>query len=311
MKYRRLGRSDLDVSVIGYGCWAIGGHKWGPVDDNDSLNALRYAAEVGVNFFDTADFYGLGHSEELLGKAFSKNDKVIIATKGGLRWNSKGKIFHDLSKEHMVSALDSSLQRLKRETIELYQIHWPDPQTPFEQTLETLDSMVAGGKVRYGGACNLSLEQLTMARSYPWFISYQDKLNLFNQEVKDDLLAFCIDKKLGFIAYQPLFKGMLTGKYTAQPVFEKGDHRKYRKRFTVDFEKYRARIAKLKTIALENNLTLTQLSLAFVLYSDGVSSVIPGAKNALQIDQNIAAAEVDRALIETLVEEINEAATDE
>lgn len=310
MEYRQLGRSEIDVSVIGYGCWAIGGHKWGPVNDDESLKALKHAAAIGVNFFDTADFYGFGHSEELLAKAFGSNDNVIIATKGGLRWNSKGKIFHDVSKKHLVSACESSLQRLRRDTVDLYQIHWPDPDVPFEQALETLDSLVADGKIRYGGACNLSLEQLQQASNYPWFISYQDKLNLFNRESLEELIPFCLDNKVGFIAYQPLFKGMLTGKYSKKPVFEKGDHRKYRNRFTVDFDRYRARIDKLDNIASANNLSLTQLALAYIVHTDGVSSVIPGIKSVEQVDRNLEAMQAGKELIRSIEKEIYKAVSD-
>src|SRR3990172_355255 len=167
MRYAVLGRSDLRVSTIGFGTWAMGGRQWGPVDDAESVRAVRRAIELGVNFFDTADVYGLGHSEELLGKTVAADSQTIIATKVGLAWNGKGKIRHDLSGEYVKSACEANLRRLRRESIDLYQIHWPDPLTPFSETIAALEALVAQGKVRYVGACNLPLESLAELSAYP------------------------------------------------------------------------------------------------------------------------------------------------
>ncbi len=292
MEHRKLGNSNLKASVIGMGCWAIGGSKWGPTDDAQSIKAILKAKELGVNFFDTADFYGFGHSEELLGKTLSKKDDAIIATKVGLRWNKKGQIRHDLSADYIKEACEASLKRLKRECIDLYQIHWPDPAIDFSLAIESLDCLVKAGKVRYVGACNLNLDQLKEISTRPWFVSYQDNYNLFQRKAEKELLPFCRQNNVAFIAYGPLFKGMLTGKFKEQPKFLKGDHRKYRNRFTTKFTYYKEKTEALAEIAKEHNITLTQLSLAALLAQPGTTTLIPGAKTAKQVEENVKASTV-------------------
>jgi aryl-alcohol dehydrogenase-like predicted oxidoreductase len=306
MKYRKLGRSELNVSVIGLGCWAIGGNKWGSTDDNESLTAIRRSAELGVNFFDTADFYGFGHSEELLGKALSKNADAIIATKVGLRWNGKGKIRHDLSHSYVKQTCEASLKRLQRETIDLYQIHWPDPDTPVSETVKALDELVGEGKIRFVGSCNFNKRLLSELTKYSWFVSDQEELNLFNLSPMIENIPYCVEKNLGFIGYEPLFKGMLTGKFAEKPVFPKGDHRKYEDRFNSKFNFYKPKIDLLVQKAKENSLAPAQLALALLLINSGVTTVIPGAKTPAQAEENISAVEVDEKLLTSLGKEIDE-----
>lgn len=304
MKYKTLGNSDLNVSVIGMGGWAIGGQKWGPVEDTDSIKTIKKALQLGVNFFDTADFYGFGHSEELLGKALKSKPDTIIATKVGLRWNKKGKIGHDLSKEYVKQACEASLKRLQRKTIDLYQIHWPDPETDFSQTFEALEELVMAGKVRYIGACNLDFDQIKALANIPWFVSYQGLFNLFRQRVKQKILPFCLENNIGFIGYEPLFKGLLTGKFAKRPQFERGDHRKYKGRFTTNFPFYKERVELLSIIAAEHKVTLAQMALAILLKNKGVTTVIPGAKTAAQIEENIKAADIGKEMAAELEREV-------
>jgi aryl-alcohol dehydrogenase-like predicted oxidoreductase len=304
MKYKQLGTSDMKASVVGMGCWAIGGTKWGRVDEEDSVKAINKALELGVNFFDTADFYGFGHSEELLGKVIKKNNNVFIATKVGLRWSNKGKISHDLSRDYIKKACENSLKRLGRETIDLYQIHWPDPDADFLKTTEYLDELVREGKVRYIGACNLVLEQIKVLSNYPWFVSYQGLFNLFKQKVKNEILPYCYDKKIGFIAYEPLFEGLLTGKFKKKPEFEKGDHRKYKGRFTANFPFYNEKVKLLSIIAAEYKITEAQMALALLLKNKEVTIVIPGAKTNKQVEENVMAANISDELAAKLEEEV-------
>ncbi len=300
MKYRKLGKTDIRVSVIGMGCWAISGSKWGPTDDQESVNAIKKAIRLGVNFFDTADFYGFGHSEELLGKAIRKRDDAIIATKVGLRWSKKGKVFHDLGPSYISIACEASLKRLNREAIDLYQIHWPDPDTDISETLVALEKLVQEGKVRYVGACNLTLEQLEALSKFEWFVSYQDRFSLFRQNIKSDVLPYCAEQNIAFIGYEPLFKGMLTGKFKDYPKFEKGDHRAHKGRFTKNFLFYKNKVDFLTAIASKHKLTLTELSLAMLLKEKGVTCVIPGAKNTKQVADNVKASDVDEDVLEKI-----------
>lgn len=306
MNYKKLGSSDISVSVIGFGCWAIGGKKWGQTDDRQSKKALLKAADLGVNFYDTADFYGYGHSEELLCEAFKNRDDIIIATKCGLRWNSNGKIFHDLSRKHVKQACDNSLKRLKRDFIDLYQIHWPDPVIPLSETMSALNELVIEGKIRYVGVCNFSLGQLDEIKKYEWLVSNQEEFNLFNQNVINGNIAFCKNNGIAFIGYEPLYKGMLTGKFNEKPVFEKGDHRKYKKRFKDDFEFYKSKVDKLTKLSEENSLTTAQLALAFLLNNEGVTSVIPGAKTIDQVVENVSAVNIDKDFVGCLYPRIKE-----
>jgi len=293
MRYEQLGNSDLKVSVVGMGCWAIGGKRWGPTDDKESTEAIAAALEAGINFFDTADFYGFGHSEEVLGQALDGREDVIIASKVGLRWNRRGKIRHDLSPKYIKEACERSLKRLGRETIDLYQLHWPDPDRPLAPALQALAELRDAGKIRYGGVSNFTVAELKTAPAPSWLVGYQGKYNLFNREVEDDILPFCRDNHLGFIAYQPLFKGMLTGKFKEAPTFPKGDHRRHLERFTTEFKDYQPKLAKLQNLATGVGLSLTAMALALLIDQEGVAAVIPGVKTAAQAAANAAAGETD------------------
>lgn len=292
MRYEQLGKSDLQISVIGMGCWAIGGKRWGPTNDVESIAAVRQGLASGVNFFDTADFYGFGHSEAILGQALGANNDAIIASKVGLRWNRRGKIRHDLSPKYIKEACERSLRRLRRETIDLYQLHWPDPERPTVAALQALAELKDEGKIRYGGLCNFNIDQLTELDDYPWLVSYQGKFNLFVSDAKRDILPFCVEKNLGFIAYEPLFKGLLTGKYKEPPVFPKGDHRRHHDRFNSLFNDYQQKIIRLQRLAKSAGLSLTTMALALLIDQAGVAAVIPGAKTATQVAQNTLAADI-------------------
>ncbi len=303
MKYSLLGNSDISISVIGFGAWAIGGRQWGAVADEESVAAIEKARDFGVNFFDTADVYGFGHSEELLGKTIGHDPNALIATKVGLRWNSKGKIRHDLSAGYIRQACEASLKRLRRETIDIYQIHWPDAAVPLDETIEAVDSLVAEGKIRYAGVCNFPVESIEGLNEYPWFVSYQGLFHLFDLGAKTVTIPFCQDSNLAFIAYEPLAKGLLTGKFDKMPSFGLGDHRKYDDRFTDEFLSYKTKVDTITAIATGHNMTPAQLALAFLLYS-GATVVIPGVKTVSQIEENIAAARVDKDLLRQLEPEI-------
>ncbi len=303
MRYKALGNSGIKISVVGFGAWAIGGRQWGVVSDVESLAAIKQARYFGVNFFDTADIYGFGHSEELLGKTIGDDPNAVIATKVGLRWNSKGKIRHDLSADYIRQACEASLKRLGREAIDIYQIHWPDPAVPLDETIDVIDSLVTEGKVRYAGVCNFPLESMERFNEFPWFVSYQGLFHLFDLSAKTEIVPFCRDSNRAFIAYEPLAKGLLTGKFDEVPLFGLGDHRKYDDRFTTEFLNYKTKVDALADIAGDHDMTLAQLALAFLLYA-GATVVIPGIKTLAQLEENIGAARVSEDLLRQLEIEI-------
>ncbi len=303
MRYRRLGRSELDVSVIGMGGWALGARKWGRVDDDESLRAIRQAVELGINFFDTADIYGLGHSEDVLGKALSGNIETIIATKVGLAWEPRGKFRHDLSPNYIREACDSSLRRLRRDRIDLYQIHWADPSVPFAETLAALSALVDAGKIRYAGICNLSRDEASEAGGYDWLVSYQGLYNLIEDEAEGRIIPLCRRLGLGFIAYEPLYKGMLTAKFTALPIFGLKDHRRRLSRFGDDFMYYKDLMDKFA--AVSRRLGHAPAALALALLLEHADVVIPGAKTAAQVRENAGAASITADQLARAGEEID------
>ena len=290
MNYRKFGKTDLLVSEIGFGAWAIGGNAvvgttpigWGPADDNTSVAALRKALDVGINFFDTADFYGLGHSEELIGKEFRNNKEVIIATKVGHR-AIDNKIELDYSKEYIIEACEKSLKRLKRDFIDYYQLHSARMQHfEKERCIEAMEILKKEGKIRHWG---LSLNTFYPEPEANFLMEkkagegFQLVFNLINQKalpVMNDA-----DKKgYGIIARMPLQFGLLTGKFTEDAKFSDDDHRKFR--LTKDI------ISRTNKILEENvwdlckkyNITKTSLALSFILSFDSVSTVIPGIRTA-------------------------------
>ena len=295
MLYRRLGHSDLDVSVIGLGCWALGGHGWGRVDDRKSTEAVRAALEAGVNFFDTADIYGFGHSEELLGKSLKNSPEALVATKVGLRRDESGRVLHDLGQAHIRSACDASLRRLRRDHIDVYLLHWPDPKRAISEVLETMRELVDAGKVRYLGAANLSPVELAEVAKMPEFVVYQGCLNALQPQESTTTLPLCRREDVGFIAYEPLLKGILTGKYRSKPEFGRQDHRYRHSAFGGDFEGLNEAAERVAEAARAGGVDPAALALAIVLAEADIA--IPGAKTAAQVKINVGAAEIDASLV--------------
>ncbi len=186
---------------------------------------------------------------------------------------------------------------MNRETIDIYQIHWPDPVVSLDETLGVLESLVQEGKVRYVGACNMPLDDIEKLIGPSWFVSYQGLFHLFDQEARDEIIPFCRQHDLKFIAYEPLAKGLLTGKFTEEPTFGLGDHRKYDNRFGLEFPDLKAKVEQVKEEAERHNITVAQLALALLLYY-GATSVIPGAKSASQVAENVGAIQIDRDVLE-------------
>jgi aryl-alcohol dehydrogenase-like predicted oxidoreductase len=292
------------VSRICFGCWAIGGWWWGSVDDGESIAAIHAALEDGINFFDTADVYGGGRSEKVLGKALEGSDDAIVATKGAVQFDDRGETGRSNEAKYLKRACEDSLKRLKRETIDLYQIHWPDGQTPIDVAVEALQQLKDEGKVRHYGLSNFPLKDLEIALDTARYESIQPRYNLLHREIEEEILPFCEDNEIGVLAYSPLASGLLTGKFTPDWRFEEGDHRSEHPDFVgKEFER-NLRVAEiLKEYAEKNECTVTQLAISWVLANPAVTCAICGAKRDMQVDEIVEAIDYPLSLRE--VEEIN------
>jgi len=288
MEYRQLGKSSLRVSTVAFGCWQMGGRFWGKVDESETIAAVHKALDLGINFFDNADVYGLGHAEEVLAKALGDHRKdVIIATKVGWRWDESGNAAKDLSSKHILEAVEASLRRLETDYIDLYQTHLPDPDTPVEETMEALQKCVESGKVRYIGVSNVTADILKEYLRFGRIESLQPPYNMLRREIETDLLPLCVEHQIGVIVYEPLARGLLTGKFTADTTFGDEDLRKNDKRFQgEEFLKNLAIVKKLKEIARANGKTVAQLAIAWVLSNPAVTAAICGVKHPSQIEES-------------------------
>ncbi len=303
MKYRKFGKTDLNVSEIGFGAWGIGGPSmagdipigWGEVNDEKSEEALLKAYDLGVTFYDTADFYGLGHSEELLGKVLRVKKDVIIATKVGHRLKEDNSIYLDYSKEHILKACEESLKRLKRDTIDFYQLHSARMQhLENGECIEAMQQLKEEGKIRYWG---LSLNTFYPGPEADYLMKnnladgFQIVFNIINQKglkvIKD-----AGDAKYGMIARMPLQFGLLTGKFNKNTRFDKNDHRVFRLTPQILSESLDA-LEEVWTFAEKLNVSKTALSLAFITAHPEISTVIPGIKTPEQAESNCDAVSVD------------------
>ena len=227
MEYRKLGSSDLNVSVIGFGAWGIGGAPfWSSEGDNMSVKSIQKAYDMGINFFDTAPVYGFGLSERLIGKALKPmRDKVILATKCGLRWEKEqlGSISKLATRKSILEEIDQSLERLDTDYIDLYQVHWPDGKTPHQETMETLLEIQKQGKIRHIGVSNYSVDQMQECLRVGPLVSLQPEYSLLQRSIENETVSFCLIHDIGIIAYSPLSSGVLTGKYDKDHVLMIGD----------------------------------------------------------------------------------------
>jgi aryl-alcohol dehydrogenase-like predicted oxidoreductase len=294
MEKRRLGDSELFPSVIGFGAWAAGKTGWGNVDERAIVEAIQTAYHLGVNFFDTAPFYGYGESERILGKTLkSVRDKVIFATKFGIVWDTKGGFVIDVSRKNILREIDESLKNLGTDYIDLYQVHWPDHKTPIQETMETLNELVQSGKIRYIGVSNFSVEQMEEARKYARVVSLQSQYNLLQRGVEQAEYPYVERVGMGFIPYSPLAQGLLTGKFTKETKIPENDVRRQFNPLFKDgeFEANVEKVEKIRTIADRYHKPMAQVAVNWLLAKPAVATVITGAKNKEQVIQNVAAAE--------------------
>ncbi|NIM04990.1 MAG: aldo/keto reductase [Armatimonadetes bacterium] len=294
METRELGKSGISLGVIGVGCWAMGGAFWGPADDQASVQAIQRSLDLGANFVDTAPFYGIGRSEEVVGRAIKgRREQVILATKFGLTWNEKGNLSgHDSSRKRILQEIDDSLRRLDVDCIDLYQAHWPDENTSIEEIITTMVELQQQGKIRAIGVSNYSVEQMKESMKYCQLDSIQPPYNMFQRDIEQEILPFCRENNIGVVSYGPMYQGLLTGKFfltdqrPSDPLRSQ-HHELQGEKFDIN----RDTILKLKEIADARGKPLPQLAINWVLAQPGITVAICGARNSQQAEQNIAAAE--------------------
>ena len=301
MKTRKLGRTDLNLTTIGLGTWAIGGGDWtfgwGPQDDKESTEAIIRAIELGINWVDTAPAYGLGHSEEVVGKALKKFPKrPIVATKCGIVWDKKRQTSHVLNAKTIKQEVEASLKRLDIDVIDLYQIHWPDPDTELEAAWEQIGKAVKEGKLRYAGVCTCNIAQLKRIQPIHPVASLQPPYSMIERGAEESgLLDYCREQNIGVVAYSPIQKGLLTGKFTRERIqgLPADDHRRNdinfkEPRLSANFEL----VEKLTLLAKKRNATPAQMAIAWVLRRPEVTSAIVGARRPSQVDETAPAGDI-------------------
>ena len=296
MKYRQLGQTALRVSTVCYGTWRFGG-DWGSFEAQEARAAIRQALDLGINFFDTAQGYGFGVAERGLGQALQgelKNtrDSIVIATKGGLRKEGAG-IVRDASARSLRQGVEQSLRNLGVDFIDLYQLHWPDPHTPVEETARALDQLVHEGKIRYVGVSNFDVAQMREFAKTRRIDTLQPPYSLFRRDIEQEILPYCQEHRIGVLVYGPLAHGLLGGKYTPQTTFATDDWRNKSAVFRGQlFRKNLAVVDRLSALAQRQGITVAQLAVAWVLARPGVDVAIVGARHPQQLQQTAAAADV-------------------
>jgi len=303
MQTRKFGNSDLHITPVGYGAWAIGGSgwqfAWGSQDDNDSIAAIHRSLELGVNWIDTAAVYGLGHSEEVVARALKtwSGPRPYVFTKCGLRWDTKGNVNKVLSSDSIRREVEDSLRRLSVEVIDLYQIHWPpDPDSAeLEEGWSTLAFLQRQGKVRWIGVSNFSVQQLRRAQAVASVTSLQPRYSLVHREVEDQVLPYCSQENIGVIVYSPMASGLLTGAMTRERAakLSKDDWRRTHPDFTEpNLSRNLALVECLRQIARRHHRSVGEVAIAWTLRSDAVTGAIVGARNAQQAEGVMRAGEL-------------------
>ena len=318
MQFRELGSSDLNFSVIGLGTWAIGGGDWqfgwGDQDEQEALDTIVKAVDVGINWIDTAAVYGLGRSEELVGKALKlvpESQRPVVATKCGRTDLGNGQIGKSLKRDSVIAECEGSLKRLDVDCIDLYQMHWPEPNEEIEEGWQTLVDLKQQGKVRQIGVSNHNVEQLKLLQAIHPVASLQPPYSMIARDVEANILPFCGEQNIGVICYSPMGKGLLTGAFTKERVAQlsEKDHRSRDPRFQPPQLAVNLQfVDSLSSIAEGLGWTLPELSIAWVLRRPELTSAIVGARRPDQIAQTVIAG--DRTLDTASISAIDTALAD-
>lgn len=315
----KLGNSSLEVSQIALGAWAIGGWMWGGSDRKDSLRALDAAIDIGISSIDTAPVYGFGLSERIVGEAIQgKRERVQILTKYGLRWDTvQGEFYFPTrtnngtavnihryaGKDSILRECEESLKRLKTDYIDLYQIHWSDPTTPIEETMEAVEQLIQQGKVRAAGVCNYSKEEMQRAEKIITLASSQVPYSMVRRDIENEIVPYCIESNIGILVYSPLQRGILSGKIKPDHQFRGGDSRPdtpyYKLGNIIRINNF---LEQIRPLAKDKGISLAQLILRWTLQRPGITCLLAGARNEEQLDENAGALnfELSQAELDTI-----------
>ncbi|WP_343672989.1 aldo/keto reductase [Chitinophaga sp.] len=310
MEFRQLGESELKVSAITFGAWAIGGWMWGGAERKDAVEAIKASIGEGVTSIDTAPIYGQGLSEEIVGEALKGTDrsKVQILTKFGMRWDlAKGEfgfkskdnsgkdidIYKYAGRESVILECENSLKRLGTDYIDLLQIHWPDSTTPVEETFEAVLKLKQQGKIREAGVCNYNVALMKQADAVVKLVSNQVPFSMVARDIEKETVPYCIENKKSILAYSPLQRGLLTGKIKPGHPFGEGDTRPGSKYYKEDnLVRINAFLDQIRPMAESKNATLAQLVIRWTIERPGITVALVGARDANQAIQNARAINV-------------------
>ncbi|MCK5114791.1 MAG: aldo/keto reductase [Phycisphaerae bacterium] len=303
MEYRKLGKTDIEVSAVTFGAWAIGGWMWGGQDHDEAIAAINAALDAGITSIDTAAVYGFGRSEQLVAEAIAgRREELVLMTKFGLRWDIESSgtprfettndgqpvsVYRHASHDSVILECERSLQRLKTDYIDVFQIHWPAELDPIEETYAACAKLVQQGKIRAVGVCNYTPELMEAANNVVPLASSQPPYSMVLRDAENDVIPWCIDHNVGVVAYSPMQRGLLTGKITDDYKFSDTDHRKdniffspQNVRATNEF------LAKIKPIADAHSATLAQLVINWTTRQPGITAALVGARNVTQATEN-------------------------
>jgi aryl-alcohol dehydrogenase-like predicted oxidoreductase len=307
MIYKTLGRSDVKVTPLAFGAWAIGGWMWGGAEEKTALRAIRASFDLGITTIDTAPVYGFGRSEELVAKGLEgiSRDKYQILTKFGMNWETnEGEYFFDTTDnagkpikmykysgaKQVVKECEASLRRLKTDYVDLLQIHWPDATTPIAETMEAVKKLIQQGKVRAAGVCNYNVAQVDEALKTLDIVSNQVPYSMINRGIENDVVPQAVGKKLSIIPYSPLQRGLLTGKIKRDHKFNEGDTREGNAFYTPEnIDRTNAMLMKIKPIAEGHNASLAQVVLNWTTRQPAMDCVLAGARDEHQVKDNVKA----------------------
>lgn len=300
MKMKKI--KDIETSVIGFGCWSIGG-TWNNTSDSESIKAIKAAIDKGINFFDVAPVYGLGHAEDVLGKALQdvERSNVVLASKCGLVWDNNKQVSNNLTRDSIFKEVEQSLRRLNTDYLDLYQVHWPDPNTPILETADALAELKHQGKIRHVGVSNYSLDMTLEMMKGVEVATFQGLYNLLEQNpthyhniplayrAREEALPFCKINDMKYLPYSPLMQGLLGGRFKRENNFDNNDDRSNNPKLNGElFEKYYLCTQELTALADAEQLLLPHLALHWLAAQEDVGPVIAGAHNVQQVDSNAA-----------------------
>jgi aryl-alcohol dehydrogenase-like predicted oxidoreductase len=318
MQQRRLGKSDLLISPIGFGAWAAGGGGWafalGPQDDADSIAAIRRAVDAGINWIDTAPLYGLGHSEEIVAQAIEDlPDRPYVFTKCGMPWDASGRIIHSLRRDSIRRECEDSLKRLRVETIDLYQIHWNKPAEEVEGALEAVAELRDEGKIRYAGVSNFTVPELELAREILTPVSLQPPYSAIEREAEADVIPFCGEHDIGVIVYSPMKSGLLSGRMTRERVdaMPPDDLRRQKQEFQEPQLTQNLKLAELfAEIGRQHAASAAEVAVAWTLANRHVTGAIVGLRTPQNVDDILGASslQLSRAELDLIDQHSNPAA---